>query len=222
MGCAHIFCISTWSHTCHPPENLGNLTNATCAGSAATWPASVFMHLFGRERFHVCASPLRAAVSGLVLYGKPKHDSDGSGGDKIKTCSIHSTSQSHHAALPTRPSEQTQPSHSGTWNASVNRAILALAPGTMCTYCQQPFATWEFRGTYGSLSLGNSLCQELNKLRAIPRAAINCLLSATREDTQTHACTIDHWLMWLTCGCDRLAMPKLGHWGSKAPVERQV
>lgn len=107
--------------------------------------------------------------------------SSSSGGDTIKTYPYLHTQR----CQQDQAKKSTQP-HSGTWNAPVNRAIRAPAPGTLCTYCRQPLATWEFQRTYGSLSLGNSLWQNLNKLRAIPRKVINSLFSATHKDTHVY------------------------------------
>jgi len=123
-----------------------------------------------KKHWLVCTLPLLAVLL----------ECSSSSTEEIKTYSILSLLKA-----TTQRCLQTSTAHNGTWNASANRAMLALAlaPGILCTHCRQLLATWEFQRTYGSMSLGNSLCQNLNKWRAIPPKAINCLLSATHKDT---------------------------------------
>lgn len=159
----------TWGRT--QPSHY--LTNASWSASTDTRLSSVFVHLSACEP--------RCQVH---LFRNSRSNSSHS--DKIKAYSTPSPLTATTHSCQTRPGEQTKTAHSGTWNASANRAVLTPAPGTLCTYCRQPLATWEFRRTYGTLSLGNSLCQNLNKLRLKPEETISCLPSLPPVKTHTH------------------------------------
>lgn len=169
-------------------------------------------------RFHLAEerSPACALLCELwcrtSLYGTC---GSSSGSDKIKTYLVPSPLKANTRCCQQDPANKlTQPTLAHEMHRWTEPFWLWLQ-GHCAHTVGSRLQRGNFKRTYGTLSLGNSLCQNLNKLRPIPRKAINCLLSARHTCRHAH-CTqtlTNIAVMWSWQAGHPL---KLGHWRRKA------